>query len=165
MSCGDSGKLLYEFYKSHGVCVRCGQENAVSGKTKCVVCLEKDAESQRKCRAKKSEEELRRLLEKDKAYKRERYQKFKAAGLCVTCSKPRSPGSKIYCIDCAIKNQRRNSKRRCSIERYGKSAYGKCYVCNEPVGKNGTMCDRCYAMVCSNLPKRMKPYLWGIQRN
>lgn len=159
-----SGKLLYEWYKEHGICVRCGQMDAVKGKTKCVTCLEKNAESQRRLREKKSAEELELQAEKNKAYYRERYQKLKEAGLCVNCAKPQVSTSKVYCIDCAIKNQRRNNKRKCGIERYERKVYGKCYVCNDPVGKNGNLCDKCYAMVCANLPTKMNEKLYKMHK-
>lgn len=43
-------KTLYEFYKRNGICVRCGQEKAEKNRVKCLVCLGKDAESQRRRR-------------------------------------------------------------------------------------------------------------------
>ena len=163
----EGNKLLYEFYKGNGICVNCGQEKAVKNRVRCLNCLEKGAESQRRIRANKSTEELEIQNEKNRIYKKERYKKLKEAGLCVNCGKPQVSTSKIYCIDCAIKNQRRNNKRKCGIERYERKLYGRCYVCNEPVGKCGTMCDKCYEMVCANLPKKMNQsvYMMHKQQN
>lgn len=45
-------KLLYEFYKRNGICVRCGQVKAVQNRVKCTECLGKDADSQRRRREK-----------------------------------------------------------------------------------------------------------------
>ena len=160
----EGNKLLYEFYKRHKICVRCGQESAVKGKTRCITCLEKDAESQRKTRAQKTEEQLEIQREKNRIYAKERYKKLKEQGLCVNCGKPQTSTSEVYCIDCAIKNQRRNNKRKSGISRSERKAFGKCYVCNEPVGKCGTMCDKCYDMVCANLPKKMNSKLYNINK-
>ena len=43
-------KTLYEFYKSNGICVRCGQEKAEKNRVKCSVCLSKDVLSQKRRR-------------------------------------------------------------------------------------------------------------------
>ena len=43
-------KTLYEFYKKNGICVRCGQKKAEKNRVKCLACLGKDAESQRRRR-------------------------------------------------------------------------------------------------------------------
>lgn len=164
MSYSDERKLLYEFYKRNGICVNCGQMKAASGRVRCLNCLEKGAESQRNRRLLKTEEELQKEREHRKEYSRKRYYENKAKGLCVHCGKPQTPASEIYCIDCAIRNQRRNNKKKCGIERYERKKYGRCYVCNEPVGKCGTMCDKCYEMCCNNLPKKMNESLYKMHK-
>lgn len=157
-------KSLYEFYKSVKICYQCGKNSVAKGKTRCLDCLEKMAESQRKRFERETEEERKIRLQKNKERSRKRYQERKSQGLCVNCNKPQSIHSTVYCIDCAIKNQRRNDKKKSGIQRNERSAYGKCYVCNEPVGKCGTMCDKCYSMVCANLPKKMNQSLYKIHK-
>ena len=156
---------LYQWYKEHGICVKCGCEDAVKGKTRCVTCLEKEAEAQRKYRAKETAEERQKRAERNKVYQRELYRQRKEAGVCVACGKPQSARSTVYCIDHAIKNQRGNNKRKSGIERHERKSYGKCYVCNEPVGtKCNSMCDKCYEMVCANLPKKMHQSLYMMRK-
>ena len=163
----EDSRLLYEFYKRNGICVNCGQIKSAKGRVRCINCLEKGAESQRRRRLEKTEEELEKERKQRRDYRRKYYYENKEKGLCVNCGKPRTSTSKIYCIDCAIKNQKKNNKRKCGIERYERKNYGKCYVCNEPVGKCGTMCDKCYEMVCANLPKKMNQsvYMMHKQQN
>ena len=157
---------FYEYNKSHGICVQCACEDAVKGKTRCVTCLEKNAEYQRKKIQKETDEQRQLRAEKNKVYQRELYRQRKEAGLCVACGKPQSAKSTVYCIDHAIKNQRGNNKRKKSgIERHERKSYGKCYVCNEPVGtKCNSMCDKCYAMVCANLPQKMHQSLYMMHK-
>lgn len=160
-------KDLYEFYKRNKICVSCGQEKAVKNRVRCFDCLEKNRDCSRKRLEKETEEEKRARLAYDNAYKKIRYKEMKNNGLCVNCGKPQSRKSTVLCLDCAIKNQRRNEKKKSGIERYERKLYGKCYVCNEPVGKCGTMCDKCYEMVCANLPKKMTTavYMMHKQQN
>lgn len=47
-----SRKMLYEFYKNNGICVNCGQTKAEKNKVRCMTCLEKGADSQRRRREK-----------------------------------------------------------------------------------------------------------------
>lgn len=41
-------KILYQQRKEQGICTRCGKRKAITGKTKCGICLAKDAEAHRK---------------------------------------------------------------------------------------------------------------------
>ena len=145
MSYSDSAKLLYEFYKSHGICVRCGQSNAVKGKVMCLPCAEKSADSIRRSLAKKTEEELKQQAAKNRIAKKEWYEKRKRLGICVKCGKD-NPG-RVYCTECSAKNVVRKPKKI--------KMRGKCYMCSEPVAKRGDLCSKCYSMVCANLPLKM----------
>lgn len=102
-----NSKLLYDFYKRGGICVRCGQEDAVKGKTRCVVCLEKDAEAQRRCRENRTEEEILEERNRMKEYSRKRYYELKAKGKCISCGKSKTVEGRVYCNKCNTKNNRR----------------------------------------------------------
>jgi len=76
----------YEWYKEHGICVRCRKLPAEPGRVMCNSCMR---DERRKSRERS---------EARKAYYKERRQGFIAQGLCGSCGKaPPLPGRK----DCA----------------------------------------------------------------
>lgn len=159
-------KELYNWYKEHGICARCGGADAVKGKTRCVTCADKEAELHRRYweRQKKDKDRAKKKAEYFRAYQKERYKRLKEAGLCVDCGKPQTKASTVYCLECYVKYNRRREARKNDIARNERKAYGMCYVCAEPVGKCGTMCDKCYEMVCANLPKKMHQSLYMLRK-
>ena len=158
-------KTLYDFYKENKICVQCGQDNAAKDRVRCPYCLYKNAESSRKTMSKETKEEKEIRLKKNREYKRKRRIELKEKGLCIICQKPICSWSKVLCIDCAVKNKRKNEKRKHGISRNQRSSYGKCYICNKPVRECGSMCDRCYEMVCNNLPKKTNEKLYVMRKN
>lgn len=42
MSKAETAKALYDWYKSHGICVKCGQRDAIKGGSRCAECVERD---------------------------------------------------------------------------------------------------------------------------
>lgn len=63
---------MYQERKQQGICTRCGKRKAIVGKTKCAICLEKDAFQHRKARFNKINV---------KEYRKENH-------LCYYCGKP-----------------------------------------------------------------------------
>ena len=62
----------YEFYKSHHICVRCGQEIAEKNHTLCLLCMMKNREES-KAYYRKHKEEKR---EKNRIKSQNKYHKF-----------------------------------------------------------------------------------------
>lgn len=88
-------KLLKKCRKAAGECINCPNNEdeprrAVKGKVMCQECLDYHS-----------------------SYKRARYAKLRAAGLCVRCAKARCLPDRIYCLGCKVvkKKYRGNSKR------------------------------------------------------
>ena len=68
-------KRIYHERKAKGICTRCGKRKAERDKTRCGICLSKDAEAHRK--------------------KRDSKNHWSEAGLCCRCGKPSMPGRKL----------------------------------------------------------------------
>lgn len=159
------GESLYDFYKRNKICGSCGQESAAPGKTRCLNCLSIAAERRRAKLSKETEEQKKERLEKHKEYLRKRREEFREKGLCISCGKPLYKTSTIYCYKHVLANRKYNLKKKQPIERNERKSYGKCYVCNEPIGaKCNSMCDKCYAMVCANLPQNMHRSLYMMRK-
>ena len=118
--------------REHSLCVECGGD-AVTGKRKCAVCLEKKNIGER-------------------IHKPRRRQERVAAGLCPECSKPTVAG-KRYCETCLDRQGKKYRERR----------YVWCATChrstpNPPVlGK--TMCQPCLDKAKERIRKQRKVVL------
>ena len=131
-----------EWYKSHGICVSCGQENvAVSGETLCLQCKFKYRES--------NAQYYKIHKETLNAKRKERYKKIyaerKEKGLCPKCGKRNPEPGKSRCCVCNAKDRRQYKKKAREngvIPRYmfGNGEY--CYTCGKPA--NGAkLCPKC----------------------
>lgn len=128
----------YHWYKAHGICVDCKQEEAAPGKVRCLNCLSIRAEQIRKRESELTEEEL---AEKNRI-KREKSQKLrdyrKANGLCDICGKP------VYknyskCYEHYIYYKRYETKRR-QKKNKGYAELGLCRICGKPTVEGKKFC-------------------------
>lgn len=154
----------YQFYKRMGICGKCHRNPTKPNRGKCLECLEKEATARRNRLAKENENERKQRLKKMKLYNQRSRDKAKADGKCVWCKKPLSAYSDCFCIDCRVKNQQKNDRRKDGIERSERKLYGRCYICNE-VADKGKLCLRCYENACNNLPTRMNVALYQYHKN
>ena len=97
----------YYWYKSHGICVNCGHDNAYAGHILCLACMMKKRESALQAYYKT------RTPEK-KAYCRDKaisvYYKRKTNSLCVSCGKRKPVKNETMCAIC--KSKRRLQRRK-----------------------------------------------------
>ena len=84
----------YSWYKSHGICPRCGQADAVAGKVYCLNCLDKQAVATMHYR------ETHDISKNNKEFCRARYYRAKQEGLCVRCFKKKARQGKTSCQTC-----------------------------------------------------------------
>ena len=89
-------KSRIEWYKSHGICIQCGQRPAFHRYVRCEYCIEYQAKYAEPSEARR-------------AYQREWRKKRLEQGLCLNCGKPVYAGSKRYCEVC---HSRRKAKQR-----------------------------------------------------
>jgi len=111
-----ANRELYHWYKSRGICPKCKKMPGVPGGVYCEDCL-----------AVKREASKRFLGEYNAGKCRERRERLKAAGLCVSCGKP-AVKDRVLCAACARRNaeaqQVRKMKKR--LEREAREARKKC---------------------------------------
>lgn len=129
-----------------GICPQCGTNKAAPNRVRCEECLAKNAESADKHR------KTSPISTGRKTYIRNLREQRKENSLCIWCGKPICSASTVFCIECKIKNQRRNDKRKSGIERSERHEYGLCYICGEHSIRGKKLCNKCYKKVCSNLP-------------
>lgn len=139
-------KELYDWYKANKICPQCGVNSATPNRVRCEKCLAKNAETAYRKRENVTPEQIENAKMQHRYYLKNLRQKRKSEGKCIYCGKPQSKNSTCMCIDCRIKNQRKNEKRRVgSISRSERPVYGMCYLC----GSKGLMegkkvCEKCY---------------------
>ncbi len=130
-------KERYDWLKSKGICVSCGQDYACVGSVFCPECGE------RKC--KKSLEyyyaHREECSNRRKPYFKQRYAERKAKGLCTQCGRKAIDGQTL-CLECRIKQRKRRKKE--SPERSMRPELGLCYICGKPLNKWDKLCDDCH---------------------
>ena len=114
-----SSKETEVWYRQHGICYWCGQEDAVIAGL-CGECYEK-----RRLYNKRYWAEHREQLV---AKQRERYQRNKAEGLCVQCGKRPACEGRVMCMRCRAKQYARKAYRRNKAARTA----DQCLWCEKP---------------------------------
>lgn len=134
-------KELYNWYKSKGICTKCGTNKVKKGCTMCWDCAEKsNMRSQNYYHSKMTEDQYKRRLN----YNRRKRELCVAFGICRDCLK-RDAIKGRFCLECYIKAQRRNMKKReGEIQRTERVDYGLCYFCGKPVIEGKKTCPTCY---------------------
>ena len=126
-----------EWYKSHGICIRCGARSAEPGKTECAECSEKNriryAEYYKKNRLK--------IKERTKNYRQKKYHENKSKSVCVICGKPLyQEKSSVYCMEHYLSIKRKHKSRR--KKKYDSPDF--CRYCDEPVVPGKKLCAKHY---------------------
>ncbi len=137
----------YEHYKSHGICVTCGQEKAKPGHVRCWRCLLSQAEHEAEYRERKSDDQKSRQL----ADRRSRATILRAErreqGLCPNCGGERKNKEYALCEKCraSAKKSAERKRRNDGILDNGFRGDGQfCAVCLKPVEIEGAkLCNRC----------------------
>ena len=139
----------YYWYKEHGICVSCGQEEAAPGKVRCEECAAKEATRRLAAYYQQGKAQQAADLQRHKV----RYARHKALGRCTDCGKTVSTGKRL-CLDCSLR-RRRYDKRFFDAHRRVKTDFsdGLCCKCNEPVVPGKKLCARHYAIAAANARK------------
>ena len=95
-------KARYDWYKSHGICPRCGQAKAAKGRTFCLNCLDSGAVETLKTKMRYPDN----YKERNKTWCHDRYYKAKEQGICVRCFKNKAREGKTTCEKCYYKNKK-----------------------------------------------------------
>ena len=94
-------KELYEQRKSDGICTRCGKRKAIDGRTKCGICLDKDATKHRNARKINIKE-----------YRKENH-------LCYYCGNPIDVNTGQVCSTC-LERCKKNGNNSLNKNKYWK---------------------------------------------
>lgn len=137
--------LNYQYYKKMGICPKCRIREHAPGRVSCEICLAKDSEAKQKKIEFETKEQRNLRLEKMRIGRSKKRTELKNIGKCIWCGKPVSSNSTVFCIDCRIKNQRNNDRRKSGIERSERPHYGICYRCGKnPIISGKKLCIDCY---------------------
>lgn len=138
------------FFKKHNICYRCGKNKLFGNEKTCPECLAKVAIANKKMRSKIS-------AEKQTTYYKMRNDRLKEEGLCRSCGQnPRVEG-KTYCMSCLVKKRENGRVKRMKYmgtPRQERVYCGLCYMCGEPLDREGSFCKRCAERITKNLPKK-----------
>lgn len=102
----------YGTAKELHICPACGKEKAAPGKIHCPNCLDAQAVSQMKKRAKMSPEEWQEMSRKNGERLKAKYYEAKKNGLCVTCYKNTPVPGKYSCQRCLNRQREYNKRKR-----------------------------------------------------
>lgn len=161
---------LYEWRKAHHICTYCGHENAVKGKTRCVICAEKLSErsSERYAAKKYHTEESFNAARRWKKLHDLRI----AFGVCTRCGKRNSTPGFHTCSLCRARDRSRNAAYRLKMGIYPRDSYSDlCIMCNKRPPIDGKkLCGECYEKTLKNLVKAntavdKKKHIWRTMDN
>ena len=153
-------KERYDFYKSHHICVKCGQERALNGLTLCWRCRLDVAESSAIRWRNRAEEEREEILKKHSERSRRLREERKRAGVCVVCGKRNPKKGRVRCEICLANRARKAKERR--IEKGGmpweiRIDGHHCYRCmDESLVPGKRLCPKCYEQACTDLKKAQR---------
>lgn len=140
----------YYWLKEHHVCVNCGQQTALPGRTLCWDCTDKVAKRGYKKRQRQKSDKVHQ--EKVKEYRKKIYHERKNAGVCTACGKrPPRPG-RTRCSRCADKD---NSRYKPVFPpKSERVSYGVCSNCGNPVEPGYKMCLKCLTAIREGIKRR-----------
>ena len=118
-------KEVYQWYKAHGICVRCHGREAEPYRVLCLECMEKQMKY-----------ESTRIIDKEKKAKqqRERMKKRKEQGICYKCKRKATHG--VFCHEHYIYDKRMARERK----KKGFGDVGLCRICGEPPVPGKKLC-------------------------
>lgn len=112
-------------------------------KKSCVECRAKSAEAMSKIRA----ADVEKYNERQKVWRKARYEKDKENGICTRCRKRKADPGHTTCTFC------RETMRRARVkmpERTGRYEQGLCFFCDNPVKPGYKVCEKHYQQNVKN---------------
>lgn len=138
-------KETYEWRKEHGICVKCGAQDARPGKVMCLQCSFRP-------HSPTTDEQRKRHNDRTKDRENER----KQAGLCPRCGKPAYPGNQL-CYECMLTARR---YKRAYIQRTGKRYWdaGTCIRCGAERLNERMVCAECLEKMRATAARNFGPH-------
>ena len=129
----------------NNICIRCYKEKAWNGRQMCPECLYKAQECSEKTRSESSKEQRRKYIKR----KRELCIAF---GVCRECLKRKATVG-LKCLECHIKEVKRNENRRTKVPRNIRIELKLCYFCGKPAIEGNKVCEKHYEVYSKNILK------------
>lgn len=133
----------YHWRKEHGICTRCGKEDAEPHKVLCAECAEKQSAQNKRYWGSLDEKKRQKSMQRTQERNRARREQRKSMGLCVICGKKAAKG-KAHCIECLLKIRRKNHRQRETERVKTDFSEGLCCRCNEPAMPGKKLCKKHY---------------------
>lgn len=147
----------YHFYKSHGICVTCGQEKAKPGHVRCWRCLANHRDQEAVYRWSRPEAQRTEMLAKRREESAFLRATRREQGLCPNCGRERKYKRFSLCEKCRSSARKSAERRRRKDGRRPIGSGGDglfCAVCYKPVEVEGNkLCNRCAANCAVNIAK------------
>lgn len=109
----------------------------------CVECRAKSAEAMSKIRA----NDVEKYNERQKVWRKARYEKDKKNGICTRCRKRKADPGHTTCTFCRETMRRAHAKMP---ERTGRYEQGLCFFCDNPVKPGYKVCEKHYQQNVKN---------------
>jgi NMD protein affecting ribosome stability and mRNA decay len=150
----DYNARLYAFYKSLGICVKCGQDDAMINAVLCPTCAEKRAQHDKRRR----ERNLEAYRAQKAAAERIRRAKRKAAGVCMVCGRYPADTGMVICQYCRAKRKAKYLEKRTEthIMRELRIEFGLCYTCGEPIKEGFKLCEKHWIMAAAQMRRLLE---------
>ncbi len=142
------------FYSEHNICTECGKEIVFGGDKICPECRAKMNNGRKPL----TDEQKKRYGERFKKQQKSLYGQRKKRGICTRCGKRKAEKGKAKCLICLAKDAGLHKKSR--ISRSERPGYGFCYICGEPLDREGSLCKKCAETMTVNLPKYRNNESW-----
>ena len=139
---------MYAWRKAHHICIKCGQEDAAKGRTRCINCLEKNRGRIRKPLS--TEQQYAKHI-----HQKRRYDLLLAFGVCAQCNKHNALPGHTLCLECNLKRNKAAENKRRKQGVYPRDSYSDmCLQCGKNPRLDGKkICSECYDKTMRNLAK------------
>ena len=148
---------LYAYYKSHGICVTCGQEDAKPGHARCWRCLANLNENSNRLYHEMPDDKKAALLAERRRKAAIQRAERKANGQCTNCGRKLEDTRYTHCPKCRASAKRSAEKKRRKDGAMSTGLRGDglwCAICLKQVETPGNkLCNRCYQNNLENIQK------------
>lgn len=133
-----------QFYKSIGICPRCGKNKLWGDEKECPECAAKGYEYAMKSRARLGKEHYNITHSK---WAKVAHHKRIEQGMCTRCGKRKADYNFKTCGICRARDNATRSKRiKPKIARNERFSIGLCYFCDNPIKDGYKVCEKHYQM-------------------
>ena len=143
-----------EFYRKNNLCPICGKNELFGDEKSCPECRAKQQNRRDNFTEEQKQKYIYKFYDKNKKRKRLIYKECIEKGICTKCGIRKSANGKRKCSICQEKeNEYARNRRNKGIARSERPQYNLCYLCGEPLDREGGLCTKCAEKQTSHLPE------------